>query len=454
MSMRCNILIDLSCWLLAGLFTGEVKAEGLIDKQTTGTTACDLMQSSGGSVEASLEVLSRTLAISPETVYFSAQNSFDPDCLDFTGGSDIEACRTGQYFGYHFDFDDPDSGLFSVTGNSKNKQVNGAPRAAHTFVCEGAGNSRWNQLTQQCEYAVKVRVESPTADWDDACVNLVVKPQAVEYSAAETYCISSAADYTDCPAGVVVANQLIDSPAQNLQTDFSHSRFLYQRGSTGMYSPMCIGYDESDIRLDAYGVGEDPLIEEVVIGTAQGCNDRIPSNAQVGGYDALNKNASGEVTQGWAFGHGVTNLRLRDLTVGMSATLLTLHHLDLDWSAAGPFSAPSNGYVSLLSSGFNCYSNNDLDCDSVPYPYGIFVSEVRSVGDVDNGGVLGHIPDLNIACFNDCGLVNSVIIGSYAKGSFEHNLRIMGAWGLVISNSHFAGDHAGTNGPKSKITLR
>jgi len=58
---------------------------------------------------------------------------------------------------------------------------------------------------------------------------------------------------------------------------------------------------------------------------------------------------------------------------------------------------------------------------------------------------------------NDCGLINSAIIGSYGKASFGHNLRVMGAWGLVISNSHFAGDHAGAGaagGPRSKITLR
>ncbi|VAW44412.1 hypothetical protein MNBD_GAMMA03-869, partial [hydrothermal vent metagenome] len=451
MNIKFKKSIGLS-WLLLGSF---FVSDGLSSpvNQTANVNGCDLMQSSGGSVNASLDILSRPAGISPEVVYFSAQQSSDPNCLDFSGGTDIEACRTGQYFGYHFDFDDPDSSVFAVTGNSKNSQISGAPRAVHTFVCEGADNSRWNDASQQCEYAVKVRVQNPTGDWDDACANVAIKPQAVEYLAAETYCISSGSDFSDCPAGVPVANRLTDSPPQNLQTDLSHSRVLYQRGSAGMYSPMCIGYGERDIRVDSYGVGDDPLIEEVVIGTAQGCST-IPSNAQVSGYDILSKNQSGHVISGWAFGNGVANLRLRNLTVGMSATLLTLHNLDLDWSAGGMFSAPSNGYVRMGDTTSNCYDNADLDCDLVPYPYGIFVSEVRSVGDVDNNGVVGHIPGVNIGCFRDCGIVNSAIIGSYAKASFEHNLRIMGAWGLVISNSHFAGDHAGTNGPKSKITLR
>ena len=446
MNLKLKKKVNLVIWLLSVYLLSDALAAGI--------NTCDLIQSSGGSVEASLDILSRPVGISPETVYFSAQQSSDPNCMDFSGGNDMEACRTGQYFGYHFDFDDLDSGVFTVTGNSKNSQVSGAPRAAHTFVCEGSGNSRWNEISEQCEFAVKVRVQNPAGDWDDACVNVATKPQGLEYSSAETYCISSQSNFSDCPAGVPAANQLTDSPPQNLQTDFSHSRILYQRGSVGMYSRMCIGYDEHNIRIDAYGQGSDPLIEEVVMGTAQGCNNRIPSNVQVSGYDVLNKNSSGHVISGWAFGNGVANLRLRDMTVGMSATLLTLHNLDLDWSEAGPFSAISNGYILMGTSGSNCYNNGDLDCDTVPYPYGIFLSEVRSVGDIDNNGVVGHIPDLNIACFNDCGLVNSAIIGSYAKASFEHNLRVMGAWGLVISNSHFAGDHAGTNGPKSKITLR
>ena len=246
-------------------------------------------------MNASIEILTRPVGISLETVYFSAQNSSDPNCLDFSGGNDIQACRTGQYFGYHFDFDDPDSGIFTVSGNSKNSQISGAPRAAHTFVCEGSSNSRWNDANQQCEFAVKVRVQNPAGDWDDICADIATKPQNVEYSVAETYCISSDSDFSDCPIGVPVENHLSDSPPQNLQTNLSHSRILYQRGSTGMYSPMCIGYDERDIRVDAYGQGTDPLIQEVVIGTALGCNDRIPNNVQFIGYDVLSKNQDGYV---------------------------------------------------------------------------------------------------------------------------------------------------------------
>ena len=408
------------------------------------SSECSTVQTSGGDVSASLQVLTRSVGVSPETIYFSAQQSDDPDCVDFSGGSDIEACRTGQYFGYHFDFDDPDSGAFSTTGNSKNRQVGGAPRAAHTFVCDGEENSRWNASSQQCEYAVKVRVQNPDGDWADACVDVSVRPQSVEYTPEETYCISSDSDFSLCPTGVPSENLLTDTPAPDVSQDLSHTRILYQRGSSGTYSPLCIGYDEHNIRVDAYGEGSDPVVELLAMGRALGCNDAIPNAAQIAGYDPLSKDVNGHVISGWNYGNSVANLRLGEVVVGMTTTLLTLHNLDLDWSAGGA----SSGAVRLISSGPNCHNNADIDCAQVHHPYGMFVSDVRSHGNV------GALPPWNISCVADCGMINSAILGAYGKVASGHNLRVMGAWGLIVSNSHFAGDHIGGNGPKSKITLR
>ena len=431
--------------LLSFISIAEAVSES-IQKNSAKVSLCSNMQNSGGSVVADINILTRNIGVSPETVYFSAQESIDPSCTDFTGGNDMEACRTGQYLGFYFDFDDPDSGYFNSTGKSKNRQISGAPRAAHTYVCEGEGNSRWNVTTQQCEYAIKVRVENPAGDWADACVDLSIKPQTIEYSSNETYCISSDMDFTDCPEGVPVSHHLKDSPEQNSLINRSHTRILYQRGSSGIYSPLCLRYDEHNIRVDSYGQGSDPVIESLHMGTAQGCNDYIPTNGQLNSYDTLSKDINGYVTAGWHYGNAVTNLRIGSINVGMSSTLLTLHHLDLDWSQGGPYS----GFVRLITSGSNCYLNPDLDCSLIHYPYGIFVSEVISHGNF----IDGNLPGLNIYCLNDCGMINSAILGSFGKTSLQHNLRIMGAWGLVISNSHFAGEHVGGDGPKSKLTLR
>ncbi len=401
---------------------------------------------SGGSVVASLAVLTRDQGISPETVYFSAQDSSDPSCVDFAGGTDMTACRTGQYLGYHFDFDDPDSGVFGLTGNSRNRQVAPAPRAAHTFVCDGPGNSRWNAATEQCEYAVQVRVQNPQGDWADACVQVNIEAQDTAYAPANTWCISSDSDFTDCPAGVPAAQRVTDTPAQSLQTDFSDSRFLYQRGSSGEYAPFCVDYAERNIRVDAYGQGSDPVLANVSVGVAGSCGDSIPSAAEMATYTAPAKNPDGHVISGWAYGVSVANLRVGSVIGGMSSTLVTYHNLDLDWSGGGAHS----GLVRLLVSGSNCYNNGAIDCAQVPHPYGLFVSEVVSVGN----RVDANLPGVNVVCVNDCGLINSAILGSYGKGAIEHNMRIMGAWGLVISNTQMAGDHLGGVGPKAKITLR
>jgi hypothetical protein len=432
--MNLSLHFRLSLWLL------------LLINCSLSSAQCPSMQDSGGTVMADLQILTRAQGVSPETVYFSAQQSSDSTCLDYAGGSDQEACRTGQYLGFHFNFDDPDSGLYETTQNSKNSQVSGSPRAAHTFECDGSENSRWNPQSQQCEFAVKVRVQNPLGDWADACSLVTIAPQHLTYASADTYCISSGSDFSDCPAGVPLANQLTNSPAQNPNINRTGSRILYQRGSTGIYDPLCLRYDEHHIRVDSYGEGSNPVIASLSLGTAQGCNDHIPTTMQLNSYPLLSKDSSGYIDAGWHFANSVANLRVGSVSVGMSATLLTLHQLDLDWSQGGGF----NGYVALNSAGWNCYNNNELDCALVPHPYGIFVSEVSSHGnDVDD-----LLPGVNFGCFNDCGLINSAFLGAYGKTAFEHNLRIMGAWGMVINNSHMAGNHIGGNGNKSKITLR
>lgn len=409
--------------------------------------------SDGGTVTAALDVLTRVNGVSPETVYFSAQNSVDPACEDWSGGNDQEACRTGQFLGFHFNFDDPNSEAetFATTGFSKNQQVSGAPRAIHTFVCDGESNTRWNPLNERCEYNVGVRVQNPSGGFDDAFIQVNIVPQHIAYSGNDTYCISSDINFADCPANVPTLNRLDDIPDTEV-FNFSNKRILIERGSSGAYSPICIAYEENSVRVDTYGNGSDPIIEFVQIGVHTGCGDKIPNNVDALNYPVLEKNASGYITQGWAYDIGVTNLRIGYIDNGMAATLVTMHNLDLDWSETGQFASG----ISIMSSGQNCDENNNLDCDLVPYPYGIFVSEVRSLSHVDNRA------GLNFDCLANCGMVNSGIIGSEGKTAFEHNLRVMGAWGLIVSNSWFRGGHyldpainrGRPSGPKSKITLR
>ena len=71
-------------------------------------------------ISADLRSLTRVDGVSPETIYFSADQSFD--------NNDHSLQHRYGRLAYHFNFDDPDSGNFSTTGNSKNSQVGGSPR--------------------------------------------------------------------------------------------------------------------------------------------------------------------------------------------------------------------------------------------------------------------------------------------------------------------------------------
>jgi hypothetical protein len=155
-------------------------------------------------------------------------------------------------------------------------------------------------------------------------------------------------------------------------------------------------------------------------------------------------NEYGHVTQGWAYDVGISGLRVGAVAMGMSSTLVTLHDLDLDWSA----DASNSGYVELVGNGHYCTRNSDLDCNVVPYAYGVFISEVRSIGRDPRP------PLANFGCFNQCGMVNSALLGVEAKTAEEHNVRVMGSWGTIVSNAWLRGDHIGGKGPKHKLTLR
>lgn len=396
-----------------------------------------------GTVTAELAVLTRVNGVSPETVYFSAQNSVDFTCTDLSGGNDMEACRTGQFLGFHFNFDDPDSGVFPHTGNSKNQQISPAPRAIHTFVCEGASNSRWNSISQRCEYNVGVRVQNPDGDYDDAFIQISIAPQDIAYSAQNTLCISSDNDFSECPSGVPVENRLLDIPDTSA-FNFTGMRVLIERGSSGVYSPLCFGYEENTIRVDTYGSGDAPVIERLQIGVHSGCGDKEPDNEAASSYPVLTKNSEQYVTQGWAYDISVTNLRVGEIDNGMAATLVTMHNLDLDWRETGQFS----GEVAMMSNGQNCDTNPNLSCEFVPYPYAVFASDISALSNPSNRGIA------NIKCITNCGMVNGGIVGANVKNPNGHNFRLMGGWGFVINNSWFRGGHTPAGGGTSKVTLR
>ena len=377
-----------------------------------------------GPVTATLQSLTRVHGVSPETIYFSADQS-----------SDIADQSLQHRYGrlaYHFHFDDPDSGVYATTGSSKNHQVGGSPRAIHTFICTPESSRYQNG---ECTYQVGVRVQNITGDYADDFLTITIAAADHHYSASDTVCVSTTGNFTGCEG--MPLNQ-----TPNVG-EFSGKRVRFRRGES--FASACIGYQESSVLLDAFGDAEQrPFLPSVRVGVDSSCGDGVPSDADLIDYPDLTRDADGHISQGWAYDITVTGLRLGSAGGGMASTLVTWHDLDLDWSSDPSY----DGEFELGNFGRACTLNADLDCASIPYPYGVFVTDTVAKSHPNN------LAGVNMNCFLECGLINSGIAGVDLKTAFEHNLRIQGAWGLVVSNVWARGEHIGGNGRKSRITLR
>lgn len=377
-----------------------------------------------GPVTATLQSLTRVHGVSPETIYFSADQSNDI--------ADTSLQHRYGRLAYYFDFDDPDSGVYATTGASKNHQVGGSPRAIHTFVCT-PDSSRYQDGI--CTYQVGVRVQNQVGEYDDDFLTVTIAAAEHHYGAADTICVSTSGNFAGCEG--IQVNQTPNVGA------FSGRRVRFRRGES--FASACIGYQESNVLLDTFGDDEQrPFLPSVRVGVDSSCGDGLPSNADLVNYPDLARDANGHISQGWAYDITVTGLRLGSAGGGMASTLVTWHDLDLDWSSDPSY----DGEFELGNFGRACTLNADLDCADIPYPYGVFVTDTVAKSHPNN------LAGVNMNCFLECGLINSGIAGVDLKTAFEHNLRIQGAWGLVVSNVWFRGEHIGGNGRKSRITLR
>lgn len=389
------------------------------------------------SVKAELKVLTRVNGVSPETVYFSAMDSTSDKETDYAGGRDPLAIAWSKLT-YHFDFDDTDAGFYDTTGRSRNHQMSGSPRAIHTFYCKGEQDPNWVSGSQACIFDVRVRVKDSLGSYDDASVKVQIQTQEDYYSPSDTVCISASSNWQGCPTGAIHTTSSLELG------EWSGKRVLYQRGSTQPYDNIKISLAAKNVTVDTYGVGERPLVYHVQIGP-----ELVSTDSAARAFDKFTRDNKGYVTAGWAYNITVTGLRLGTLDAGHSSTLVTATDLDLDWSATPNIEEFGRAY--FASRGNWCsdaYDTPNIDCKNVPYPYGVFFT------DMVVKGYRGSLPLINIGCFNGCSMVNSGMAGIEAEISDEHNSRIMGSWGLVVKESWFRGNHLGGPGAKAKLTIR
>lgn len=409
--------------------------------------------SSSGDVVAEIRSLTRLNGVSPETVYFSAEGSTCSDCNDLWGLNTTIADAYSE-LAYHFDFDDSDSGTFATTGNSRNSQVGGAPRAAHTFHCYGPDDPNWDSGDQRCEFDVGVRVQSQDNDYDDAFIRINIQPLVGTggyYSDSDVTCVSSTSDYSDCLALAPGASTSTNVPSHGNWD----GKLAIIDNNGGNYNDICMGADEQNGTAIAYG-------PNLVDGAAYGSRPRTgfvrlssrdtSCNSSHDGDTYANlannhpeRNGAGELIDGFGFNQKVVGLKVGAVANGNTMTFVHFHDLDMDWSS----NTSEDGEFTMANNPNACRSNGAISCNDVPYPSFLFLTDSILKGSSSN-----YPQPTNIGCFNACGFVNAVIMGTEVGTAEEHNLRMQGAWGLILSNNWFRGNHIGGKGGKSRVTVR
>ena len=407
--------------------------------------------SSSGDIDADIVSLSRVNGVSPETVYFNADESTCSDCTDLFGLNTAEA-DAYSVLSYHFNFDDSDSGTFDTTGNSRNVQISGSPRAAHTFHCFGPGDPNWDSNDQRCEFDVGVRVQALDNDYDDAFVRVNIQPAVGVggyYADSDVICVSSTSDFTDCLELAPGANTSTDVPSVGNWD----GRLAIIDNNGGTYSDVCMGADEQNGAAIAYGpnlvsgaaVGSRPRTGTSILSSRPGvCVHTFFSDSFLVGLEDNwpERNGAGELVDGWGFGQKVVGMAIGRVRVGPTGNLIQYHDITAGLAGGG------SGEISMLSAAGFC-RDSELTCSLIPSASFIFLTDSSSDGNPNDLPIAA-----NIGCFNRCDLTNAVIMGTRANRSSQHNLRLMGAWGLILSNNWMQGDHVGGSGPKAQVTVR
>ncbi|MCR9163084.1 MAG: hypothetical protein ACE37F_32950 [Nannocystaceae bacterium] len=359
------------------------------------------------SVEARITA-SRTSCVSPCAVMVSAE-----------GTRSSATDNAWHELGYFFDFDDPGAGMWETTGAPKATQA-GGPMAMHVFECE----------REQCVFVIGMRAQDSQGEVGDAWVEIVVDSPTFRYPPSQTVCVSSTSSFFDdgddepCPEGARTVQSLPEIG------EFTGRRVLLRRGES--FGRACVGFEEMRVLIEPFGNSDDPLpeLEGVELGRAGSCGDTLPNNEQARSYGAR-----------WASDLTVSRLRTPSVAMGMAYENVSVIECDLDYA-----DAPGGGEILLSENGRICTTQENLDCDMVPYPYGAYLVDNRVIGSRTNP------PPFNISAFN-CPMLNWVgLAGNVVERAVGHNYRSQGHWRGLWMHNEFRGVHS-TAG-KQKLTIR
>lgn len=276
-----------------------------------------------GDITVSL-VASRTSGPAPLAVHFSAVGT----TTSIEGVTD-----PFRQLLYTFDYGDPGSGTWPISGGSKNSDASG-PLGAHVFEAPGT-------YTVRCTGS-----RGGSSGYQE--VTITVTDPATVYAGTNTVYISPSANYAGAPAGAEL--RTTTPPIA------SGKRYMLRRGES--FGALNIPHGVTGTQVVAAGSGAKPVLSSVSIGTGgQAPNDSYPSDVSL-----VDLSVNGGITQTSA------GRRFLFLRVDQPSTL----EFNLN-SAIDYWSDPSRFGLSM------------------PYPGEYFLVDCVSAGNTSAAGITGHM---------------------------------------------------------------
>lgn len=160
-----------------------------------------------------------------------------------------------HFLRYDFNFGDDRGQTWAVSSLPKNTQ-SGGPIAAHVFDNPGT-------------YTVRVRARNPAStDNAEATITVTVQDPNTVYSGTNTICVSTSANYTDCPAGAIR-----QTTVPSIQ---SQKRILLRRGES--FGGISINHGVNNVLITAFGTGNKPRVNSISIGALNPSSSSFPSD--------------------------------------------------------------------------------------------------------------------------------------------------------------------------------
>ncbi len=404
-------------------------------------------QSNDDSIVNAAITPSRTDCASPCTVVLSAEK---------TTAEGLDEHGIWSQLSYYWDFDTDESDTYGSLYKQTYTYVEGdtsfekghVPMVTKTFLCE----------TGTCTYNVGMRAQNEEGDFNDAFVTITVKSESLEWSAANTICVSNtldtATDWTgfdkECPAGATKQDRMPNGDQYNGKL------VLMKRGDVFSGRGLATYPDQSNFKIGVFGNkadGRPELDAPIALGVTNFVEGFIKPN--FANYLGIN---DAQVQQyGWPSNIYIEGLKVQEVAFPMSYEHVGLHDIDMDRE-----DYTIGGNISIAAGVGWCYGTGTLDhngqiregvdCSLVPFPKGGYISSVDIVGN----NFEDHGPGLNIGQ-TTCAMVNFLgMTDTRVRLAFEHNIRIAGWYRLNFMRSLIRGQHnQPTATPKNgKITLR